>query len=208
MNILDRIQQSQSLDIHSPSRSASHDIQVWSSDPWQDGASASGSQTSAKAHRTTPAPDRSSCSSRKTEPPSPTPPTKIAVVHQCQQRRLFHHVTAPNPRPPPAARPRSVADRPSVRTERRVASLAGRRDCHSGRAEGISAPAESTGAGMSWSRAEDGYIVSVCKEKEIQEWRNELRSVLPGRTRREILKRLRELGITHDAEEADSEVRR
>jgi hypothetical protein len=63
------------------------------------------------------------------------------------------------------------------------------------RAEGISAAVESTGAEIGWSPAEDGYIASVCKEKEIQEWRNELRSVVPGRTRREILKRLRDLGI-------------
>jgi hypothetical protein len=46
-----------------------------------------------------------------------------------------------------------------------------------------------------WTREEDGYIVSVCKEKDIQEWRKELRDALPGRTRREILKRLWYLGI-------------
>jgi hypothetical protein len=48
---------------------------------------------------------------------------------------------------------------------------------------------------LPWTREEDGYIIGVCKEKEMQDWRNELRAALPGRTRREILKRLWYLGI-------------
>jgi hypothetical protein len=43
-------------------------------------------------------------------------------------------------------------------------------------------------------------MVGVCKEKEMRNWRNELRAVLPGRTRREILKKLWYLGIMKKGE--------
>jgi hypothetical protein len=56
-------------------------------------------------------------------------------------------------------------------------------------------PAESSSA-LPWTREEDGYIISTCKEKLFMEdWRAELRDQLPGRTRDEILKRVRYLGL-------------
>jgi hypothetical protein len=48
---------------------------------------------------------------------------------------------------------------------------------------------------LPWTREEDGHIIGVCKEKEMQDWRNELRAVFPGRTWQEILKRLRYFGM-------------
>jgi hypothetical protein len=41
----------------------------------------------------------------------------------------------------------------------------------------------------------DIYIMGICKEKEMQDWRNELRAVMPDRTWQEILKRMRYLGL-------------
>jgi hypothetical protein len=58
----------------------------------------------------------------------------------------------------------------------------------------IGATPEPSGASP-WTRAEDGYMISICKEKDMRDWRNELRGALPGRIRREILKRLWYLGI-------------
>jgi hypothetical protein len=56
-------------------------------------------------------------------------------------------------------------------------------------------PAPELSNASSWTREEDGYIIGICKEKEMQDWRKELRAALPGRTRREILKRLWYLGV-------------
>jgi hypothetical protein len=48
---------------------------------------------------------------------------------------------------------------------------------------------------LPWTREEDGYIIGICKEKEMRDWRNELRAAMPGRTWQEILKRMRYLGM-------------
>jgi hypothetical protein len=59
--------------------------------------------------------------------------------------------------------------------------------------EGEKVTSESSNV-LPWTREEDGYIIGICKEKEMRDWRNELRAALPGRTWQEILKRMRYLG--------------